>query len=171
MNRVSSYPGMSPSRPRSASTASVSLNELRHVHSPSKIRFVCGSASTGTPPFAETGRKKRQSAPLGVHPHKPLHANRLELSTDIGCERVAERRHLLRQRLRRAQHHARAGRFRPARAGGRQNHRVRRHRRRCVRHPSLSTIAIDFDHRPSPASRAIVGHRLIARESTGLTPC
>lgn len=28
------------------STASVSLNELRHVHSPSKIRFVCGSAST-----------------------------------------------------------------------------------------------------------------------------
>ena len=59
--------------------------------------------------------------------------------------------------------------------------------------PSLSTIAIDFDqlarftldalirridetHHADgtdcrPASRAIVGHRLIARESTGLTPC
>lgn len=59
--------------------------------------------------------------------------------------------------------------------------------------PSLSTIAIDFDqlarftldalirridetHHADgtdrrPSSRAIVGHRLIARESTGLTPC
>lgn len=59
--------------------------------------------------------------------------------------------------------------------------------------PSVSTIAIDFDqlarftldalirridetHHADgtdrrPASRAIVGHRLIARESTGLTPC
>ena len=74
MNRVSSYPGMSPSRPRSASTASVSLNELRHVHSPSKIRFVCGSASTTS---ISVCSRLRGSAPHHLPKRVARNGNRL----------------------------------------------------------------------------------------------